>query len=124
MTIKERFEFHLRKCTESSKESSSVITTDKIKISDKIDLTESSEKSKVKKNKSIVVLEEKEEQEQEQEQEQEKSTKVKKNKSKVVLEEEEQEEEEEIITIDDIKYIKEGLDIYRIKAGIKYKLYG
>ena len=53
----------------------------------------------------------------------EKSTKikVKKNKSKVVLELEE--EKEEIITIDDIKYIKEGLDIYRIKAGIKYKLY-
>ena len=56
----------------------------------------------------------------------EKSTKIKKNKSKVVLELEEQEEEqkEEIITIDDIKYIKEGLDIYRIKSGIKYKLYG
>ena len=54
----------------------------------------------------------------------EKSTKiikVKKNKSKVVLE---LEEEHKIITIDDIKYIKEGLDIYRIKAGIKYKLYG
>jgi len=76
LTIKERFEFHLRKCTESSKELSSVITTDEIKISDKIDLTESLEKSKVKKNKSIVVLEEEKE--------------VKKNKSKVVLEEEEE----------------------------------
>ena len=84
LTIKERFEFHLRKCTyaskESSKELSSVITIDEIKISDKIDLTESSEKSKVKKNKSIVVLEEKEEKEEEKE----KSTKVKKNKSKIV----------------------------------------
>ena len=52
LTIKERFEFHLRKCTESSK----IEIHDEIENSDKIDLSEKSEKStkiiKVKKNKS------------------------------------------------------------------------
>jgi type I restriction enzyme S subunit len=113
LIAKERFEFHLKKCIESSK--LNVVTTDEIKISDEnkisdevdLDLSDESEKSKVKKNKSKIVLN------------LDKEEKSKKNKS-ILLEK----EEPEIITICDKEYIKEGLDIYRIKSGIKYKLYG
>ena len=114
LAVKERFEFHLKKCTESAKtnnddkkveevEEVNEVEADKV---DKIKVIKSSKKNKSKQidnsdNESIQTT----------------------NSNTDTVTTSETKKEYEIVSIDDTEYIKEGIEIYKIKDGLKGKLF-